>query len=60
MADLDDFVVRIVADAPPLTAEQVDRLAVLLRPSRGTTPGGGPRVVSDVSSAGRARGGRHG
>ena len=61
MADLDDFVARIVATAPPLTEEQIDRLAVLLKPGRGTSPGAGPELAHDViSSAWRARGGRRG
>lgn len=30
-ARLEDYISRVVAEAPPLTAEQRDRLAVLLR-----------------------------
>ena len=33
-ADLIEHAERLAADAPPLTAEQRDRLAVLLRPAR--------------------------
>ena len=34
-AELEEHVRRIVDDAPPLTAEQRDRLAALLRPRSG-------------------------
>lgn len=34
-AKLADYVAKVVAEAPPLTPEQVDRIAVLLRPSSG-------------------------
>lgn len=45
MADLNDYVARIVATAPPLDADQVDRLAALLgtaftRPARISAEGG--------------------
>ena len=39
MADIDAYVARIVADAPPLTADQIDRIARLLAPTRKTPPG---------------------
>jgi hypothetical protein len=32
-ADLADYVARAIRDAPPLTAAQQDRLAVIFRPS---------------------------
>lgn len=31
-AKLEDYIERVVASAPPLTADQRDRLALLLRP----------------------------
>jgi len=31
---IDDHVAHLVAEAPPLTTEQVDRLAALLSPAR--------------------------
>jgi hypothetical protein len=31
---LDDYIARMVADAPPLTREQRDRLALILRTTR--------------------------
>lgn len=31
-AKLEDYITQVVESAPPLTAEQCDRLAVLLRP----------------------------
>ncbi len=31
---VDDYVDRLIEQAPPLTDEQVDRLSVLLRPPR--------------------------
>lgn len=34
-ARLEDYVSRVVSEAPPLTAEQLDRVAVLLRPGGG-------------------------
>lgn len=34
---LEDYVSRVVAEAPPLTAEQLDRVAVLLRPGGGAS-----------------------
>lgn len=34
-ARLEDHVARIVAEAPPLTPEQCDRIAALLRPTAG-------------------------
>lgn len=34
-ARLEDYVNKVVAEAPPLTAEQLDRVAVLLRPAGG-------------------------
>lgn len=45
MADLNDYVARLVATAPPLDADQVDRLAALLgartdRPARISAEGG--------------------
>jgi len=109
MADLTAHVARIIADAPPLTEEQITRLGVLLGdrkvaparragppevaparpsarpevpfetdvagdardagapepshdvvadPSTRTSPGAGPELAHDVSTAGRARGGR--
>lgn len=36
-AKLEDYVSRVVAEAPPLTAEQLDRVAVLLRPGGGAS-----------------------
>jgi hypothetical protein len=35
---LDEYVARVVAAAPPLTNQQRDRLAELLRPVRRTAP----------------------
>lgn len=35
VAKLEAYVSRIVAEAPPLTPEQLDRVAVLLRPGGG-------------------------
>lgn len=35
VAKLEAYVSRIVAEAPPLTPEQLDRVAILLRPSGG-------------------------
>lgn len=32
--DLDDYVARVLAAAPPLSPAQRDRLAILLRPAR--------------------------
>lgn len=34
-AKLEAYVSRVVAEAPPLTPEQLDRIAVLLRPGGG-------------------------
>lgn len=34
---LQDYVARVIAEAPPLTAEQLDRVAVLLRPGGGAS-----------------------
>ena len=34
-AKLEDYVSRVVAEAPPLTPEQLDRISVLLRPTCG-------------------------
>lgn len=34
-AKLEEYVSRVVAEAPPLTQEQLDRVAVLLRPGGG-------------------------
>lgn len=34
-AKLEAHIAKVVADAPPLTSEQLDRIAVLLRPSGG-------------------------
>lgn len=34
-AKLVAYVERVVAEAPPLTNEQLDRIALLLRPSKG-------------------------
>ena len=34
-ARLEDYVQRVVAEAPPLTPEQRDRIAALLRPTGG-------------------------
>lgn len=31
-AKLEEYVSRVVAEAPPLSQEQIDRIAVLLRP----------------------------
>lgn len=36
-AKLEAYVSRVVAEAPPLTAEQLDRVAVLLRPGGGAS-----------------------
>ncbi len=33
-ARTEDYIARVVATAPPLTAEQADRIATLLRPLR--------------------------
>lgn len=33
--ELDEHIARVVAAAPPLTPEQRDRIAVLLRPVKG-------------------------
>lgn len=38
-ARLEDHVRKVVAEAPPLTPEQLDRVAVLLRPAGGDTHG---------------------
>ncbi len=35
---VDDYVARLVAEAPDLTPEQLDRLAVLLRPAAPAEP----------------------
>ncbi len=35
---VDDYVARLLAEAPALTPEQLDRLAVLLRPVPPTKP----------------------
>lgn len=34
-ARLQDYVQKVVAEAPPLTAEQADRIAAILRPAGG-------------------------
>ena len=36
-ARLEDYVARVVAEAPPLTSAQRDRIAALLRPACGGT-----------------------
>lgn len=36
-AKLASYVAKVVAEAPPLTPEQLDRVAVLLRPAGGGT-----------------------
>ena len=36
-ARLEDYVARVVAEAPPLTSAQRDRIAALLRPAGGGT-----------------------
>jgi hypothetical protein len=38
MTTLEAYVARIVAEAPPLTAEQRDRIAMLLRGGVSTSP----------------------
>lgn len=38
-AKLEAYVAKVVGDAPPLTQEQIDKIAVLLRPSSGGEPG---------------------
>ncbi len=36
LADLDDYIRRAVDAAPPMTVEQLERIAVLLRPTAAT------------------------
>lgn len=38
---LEDYVQRVLAEAPPLSAEQRERIAELLRPGRRSETGGG-------------------
>lgn len=56
VAKLADYIKRTVAEAPPLTSEQRDRLAALLRPARSSSaapPGRrtGPQGTADPLSA---------
>jgi hypothetical protein len=38
MTTVPEFVARVLADAPPLSDETTDRIALLLRPARTSSP----------------------